>query len=61
MIYDGSFSGNRIEGVGVTSALLKQSGIKAFNQYQLIKAQIYLDDLSDITKSNNGTPPLFRC
>lgn len=59
LIYDGSFSGSRIEGVGVTSALLKQNGIKVFNQYQLEQAQIYLDDLSGIAKSSNGTPPTF--
>lgn len=34
-IYDGSFLGKRIEGVGVTSALLIQHKIKVFNQHEL--------------------------
>ena len=34
-IYDGSFSGVRKSGVGVTTALLEQNNIKVFNQHQL--------------------------
>lgn len=34
-IYDGSFSRNAIQGSGVTAALLRQHGIKVFNQHQL--------------------------
>lgn len=34
-IHDGSFSGNIIEGMGVTSALLEKNGIRVFNQDQL--------------------------
>jgi len=34
-IYDGSFSGKRITGMGVTATLLEQNNIKVFNQYQL--------------------------
>jgi len=34
-IYDGSFSGNTIIGMGVTCALLEQNNIRVFNQNQL--------------------------
>ena len=32
-IYDGTFSNNRIKGMGVTAALLTQHGIRVFNQH----------------------------
>ncbi|WHI50941.1 DUF523 domain-containing protein [Microbulbifer sp. MLAF003] len=32
-IYDGSFSGKKIVGVGVVSALLEKSGIQVFSQH----------------------------
>lgn len=35
MIYDGSFSGNKIEGSGVTTAVLELEGIKVFNQHNI--------------------------
>ncbi|MBV1914799.1 MAG: DUF523 domain-containing protein [Pseudomonadales bacterium] len=34
-IYDGEFSGNKILGVGVTTALLRKNGIKVYSQHQL--------------------------
>ncbi len=37
-IYDGSFSRERINGMGITTALLRQHGIKVFNQYQFNEA-----------------------
>jgi uncharacterized protein YbbK (DUF523 family) len=37
-IYDGSFTRQKIAGVGVTVALLEQHGIKVFNQHQLSEA-----------------------
>jgi uncharacterized protein YbbK (DUF523 family) len=36
--YDGSFSGVRVPGEGVTAALLKRSGVKVFNETQLAEA-----------------------
>jgi len=51
IIYDGSFSGIRKSGVGVTTALLEQNGICVFSQYQLEKLQTYL-----ISKKTS-TPP----
>jgi len=34
-IYDGTFSGNKIDGSGVTSALLESEGIKVFSQHTI--------------------------
>lgn len=42
MIYDGSFSGQKIAGMGVTTALLREHGILVFNetQLELVAAQL---------------------
>ena len=48
-IYDGSFTGNPIPGSGVTAALLKQHGVKVFNQYQLGEAFRHLESRNSIT------------
>ena len=37
-IYNGDFSGTKIEGVGVTAALLIANGIQVFSQHQLADA-----------------------
>ncbi len=37
LIYDGSFSGNKIQGNGVTSALLKQHGFKVITEDQFLQ------------------------
>ncbi len=42
-VYDGSFRRARIKGSGLTTALLRQHGIKVFNQNQIAKAIIALD------------------
>ncbi|WP_427982988.1 DUF523 domain-containing protein [Agarivorans sp.] len=44
-IYDGSFSGRKVEGAGVTAALLEQAGIQVFNQYSIsqLKAALAAD------------------
>ena len=34
-IYDGSFTGRKISGTGVTAALLEKNGVKVFNQQTL--------------------------
>jgi len=41
-IYDGSFSGKRVPGQGVTAALLRKNGIKVFSEKQLGAVQEYL-------------------
>lgn len=37
-IYDGSFSGNRRPGVGVTTALLRQEGVRVYGQHDIAEA-----------------------
>lgn len=43
-VYDGSFSRNAVAGSGVTTALLRQHGIRVFNQFQLDAACSYLEN-----------------
>lgn len=38
-IYDGSFTGRKIAGVGVTTALLHANGIQVFSQFNLVSAE----------------------
>lgn len=49
MIYDGTFSDQRTKGVGVTTALLQKHGIKVFNQYEMKKANHYLQSIESNT------------
>lgn len=37
-IYDGSFSGKKTPGMGVTAALLRQHGVQVFNQHEIADA-----------------------
>jgi len=41
-IYNGEFSGHKIQGAGVTAALLMKNGIKVYSQYQLPEANKHL-------------------
>lgn len=45
LIYDGSFTGTRRPGQGVTTALLEQHGIRVFSQHQISQAAAYLASL----------------
>ncbi|MDR1774235.1 MAG: DUF523 domain-containing protein [Clostridioides sp.] len=36
-IYDGTFSGRKIKGIGVTTALLKQNNIQILQEFDIIK------------------------
>ena len=42
MVYDGSFSGLKTAGAGVTTALLRKNGIRVFNQHELPAANLAL-------------------
>jgi uncharacterized protein YbbK (DUF523 family) len=42
-IHDGSFSGTRVPGDGVTAALLRANGIRVFSERELDKAAEWLD------------------
>lgn len=41
-IYDGSFTGSTISGMGVTAALLTRHHIRVFNEHQLKEAAVFL-------------------
>ncbi|MDM8517424.1 DUF523 domain-containing protein [Desulfobacterales bacterium HSG16] len=44
-IYDGSFTGTRKNGAGVTAALLEKNGIRVFSQHRISSALSYLHEL----------------
>lgn len=44
-VYDGSFSGTRVAGQGVTAALLAASGIRVFSEQALAEADAFLSSL----------------
>lgn len=43
--YDGSFSGRKVAGEGVTAALLRRAGVQVFNEEQLVAADEALAEL----------------
>lgn len=45
--YDGSFSGRRVAGEGVTAALLRQAGVRVFNEEQLAELAAALATLEN--------------
>lgn len=54
-IYNGEFENVKIPGEGVTTALLRNHGIKVFSQFDLAATQTYLIDLEmSNEKSSNG-------
>lgn len=44
-IYDGTFSGTRVPGEGITTALLRSQGITVFSEEELDAAEQYLSSL----------------
>ncbi|RXE46600.1 DUF523 domain-containing protein [Chromohalobacter israelensis] len=38
-VYDGSFSGVKNPGMGVTAALLRKNGVQVFSQYEMVEAE----------------------
>lgn len=44
-VYDGSFSGTKVAGVGVTTARLTQAGVCVFSEHQLAEAARMLEQL----------------
>jgi uncharacterized protein YbbK (DUF523 family) len=45
VIYDGSFTGRRIGGAGVTASRLRAAGIRIFSESEIDAASAYLEDL----------------
>jgi uncharacterized protein YbbK (DUF523 family) len=48
-IYDGSFSGRRTDGMGVTASLLRANGVRVFSDEDLSSADRYLAELESRT------------
>ena len=46
-IYDGTFSGRRKPGAGVTAALLAENQVRVFNEHELELAERYVAELED--------------
>jgi len=46
-VYDGTFSGTRTSGLGVTAALLESHGVRVFNEHTLEDAQAYFNEISN--------------
>nr|WP_325050683.1 DUF523 domain-containing protein [Pseudoalteromonas sp. T1lg10] len=42
-IYDGTFSGTKVDGLGVTAALLEREGIRVFSQYTIASLRAELE------------------
>ncbi|RRJ83555.1 DUF523 domain-containing protein [Aestuariirhabdus litorea] len=47
--YDGSFTGVRVSGQGVTAALLMREGVRVFNEQELEDAERYLQGLESLS------------
>ncbi|MDU9391148.1 DUF523 domain-containing protein [Pseudomonas sp. zfem002] len=45
LVYDGTFTGSKITGEGVTSALLRREGVLVFSELELEEAAVALDGL----------------
>jgi uncharacterized protein YbbK (DUF523 family) len=46
-IYDGTFSGTRVDGRGVTSALLEEHGVRVFGETAIEAADAWLEALKE--------------
>ena len=45
LTYDGTFSGVKVSGEGVTTALLKRQGVQVFSELELVEAAVALNAL----------------
>jgi uncharacterized protein YbbK (DUF523 family) len=50
--YDGSFSGRKVRGMGVTAAALQRAGVRVFNEEQLAAAEAFLCQLDAQTATS---------
>jgi uncharacterized protein YbbK (DUF523 family) len=48
LTYDGTFSGVKVSGEGVTAALLKRNGVRVFSELELAEAALALEALSEL-------------
>ena len=54
VIYDGTFSGRKISGAGVTSAVLIQHDIHVFNEKEIEQANAFLARLNRVQNRSNN-------
>ncbi len=47
-VYDGSFSGKRVKGMGMTARQLERAGIKVFSEEELEEMQAYISRLLSV-------------
>ncbi len=52
-IYDGTFSGNLIPGVGLTTKLLQENGVTVFNENQIKELAKFLNPKLEIKSANS--------
>ena len=52
LIHDGSFSGRKRSGQGVTTALLERNGIRVFSERRINEAALYLATIEDEAQSS---------
>jgi uncharacterized protein YbbK (DUF523 family) len=57
LIYDGSFSGRKRAGQGVTTALLERHGIRVFSELRLDEAATYLQTIENASESRTPKDP----
>jgi uncharacterized protein YbbK (DUF523 family) len=48
LTYDGTFSGVKVSGEGVTAALLKRNGVRVFSELELAEAALALEALREL-------------
>ena len=46
LTYDGTFTGVKVSGEGVTAALLKRHGVQVFSELELAEAALHLSSLA---------------
>ena len=46
LTYDGTFSGVKVSGEGVTAALLRRHGVQVFSELELVEAAVALNNLN---------------
>jgi uncharacterized protein YbbK (DUF523 family) len=51
-VYDGSFSGRRVTGVGVTTALLRANGVQVFSETEIDAAEAWLEESRGLPTGN---------
>ena len=54
VVHDGSFSGTRMIGTGVTTALLEAHGVRVFSERDLERARQWLRDLEAFPGTSDG-------